>query len=191
MDIGLMPSATGAESRFHEGIIKFTLDFLSDSWDAISLLGEEVNVVDQEVGLSDATILRITQLWLLLAIRRSLLANDILQPGLARIALQLQVVDQALHLRAWFFDPSRGTAGTHEHASDNQRCGENLRSLNHHYLRPLRIRACNIARRRQRFHRIGRSKRPPSFLHPDSVGFGDSVDMLDRLFEIGAVCASV
>jgi hypothetical protein len=63
--------------------------------------------------------------------------------------------------------------------------------LNHHYLRPLRIRACNIARRRQRFHRIGRSKRSASFLHPDSVGFGESVDMLDRLFERGAVCASV
>ncbi len=191
MDIGLKPSAPGAESRFHEGIIKFTLDFLSDSRDAISLLSEEVDVGYQEVGLCDATILRITQLWLLLAIRRSLLAHDILQPGLALIALQLQVVDQALHLRAGLFDPSRGTAGTQEHTCDNQRSCENLHSLNHHYLRPLRIRACNIARRRQRFHRIGRSKRSPSFLHPDSVGFGDSVDMLDRLFERGAVCASV
>jgi hypothetical protein len=177
-------------SRLHESVITLALDFLSDSRNTISLLSEEIDVVDQQVRLGDATSLRITQFWLFLAVRSPLPANDVFKTGFALIAFQLQVIDQPAYLRAWFIDPWCRTTSAHERAPDHQCRGENLQSLNHVCLRPSRNRACNIARRPQRFHRIGRSKRTGAFLHPYSVGTGVSVVMLDRLFKRGAVCAS-
>lgn len=183
-----LPGCAG--SRLHEGTIRLALDFLGDSGDTVSLLSEEIDVVNQQVRLGHATILRVAQFGLLLAVWRTLLTNDVVKPRVALVAFKLQIVNQCSYLRAWFLDPARGTSTIHEGAAGDQHCGENLQSLSHVFLRPARKGACNIARRPQRFHRFGGSKRRTPFLHPYSVGTGISMVMLDRLFERGAVCVS-
>lgn len=176
-----------AGSRPHESIVTLALDLLSDRRDTVALLLKVINVVEQIISLRHTTILRVAQRWLLLAVRSPLLAHDVLESGFALITLQFQVVDQPAYLRAWFFDPARCAPGTHKHETGNQHSSNH--SLNHVFQRTSRNEAFNISRRPQRFHRIGRSKRTSAFLHPDSVGSGVSVVMLNRLFEGGAVCA--
>lgn len=175
--------------RAKRSVIALALDLLSDRRNAVPLLFQIVEVINQKIWLSDASIFRITQRWLLLAEWHSLLANNFVTCCLTPKAIQLQIIDQALNLWTWLFYPPRSTTRADKHETNDQCCNTHF-FMNHDFQRTWRIETINILRHLRRFHRIGCAKRATSFLHPDSVGAAAQVDMLAGLSKRGAVCAS-
>lgn len=185
-------------------IIALSLDFLPYRGNAISLLLKKVEVVNQKIWLRDASsvrntqrrilftksdVFRVTQSRLLLAKRYSLLAYDFVASCLTLKSVQFQIVDQVLNLRTWLFYPSSSAPRTEKQETCDQ--GDKTHFfVNHDVLRIWRKETINIRWSLPRFHRIECAKRSPSFLHPNSVGSSDQVDMLVELSERGAVCAS-